>query len=693
MGEQGSAAAKFGEQDIAGLLCMPQALTDMIEACMADKSPQPLAEIALQDTALAAKILLAANKTSTRPLDSTEPLTSAIQHLGVPMVTGITLQAAKQLVCHHFSDTALVFQYGLWFSSRVASVSARCLAPSINYPYIEEAQLSGLMLNLGIHALFARYGDEYVVADVNSWSSSLQCRFEHSRYKTDHLHIADQLIALWGVDSFLADAVLFVHADLAQIEKNSSLLKIARFAQQFCRNPDALTPAAEALGARLFGLRKSEVDYLFDWAHGLYPPYADRLSEPEKLREDLGNGLERLTELIFMLADQEAARARLGHGDSPQALATIARQLYLENSTATDAVFFLLDRNNQQLTGIPAAGQPRMVAELKIPYEEDASLAARAIWRGETLNSFTAETTVTVTDRLLIRLIKGDGIHCQPLRFEGQSVGVVVLGAGSRQDIELFKVLQLRMFAQVVSAALVRLSIEGRERLNDGNSLLRRVSHEVNNPLTVIGNYAEVLNHLLRDDENRELPEAIKKEVKRIDDILNYYLNQQEIPEFPENNVDLNQLLQDTVATLNESEIKPRAIELQLTLKEDLERLATNPVLVKQIFVNLLKNAAEALGQGGRIRLSTRENYLADGGRHAEVIVHDSGPGIAPQIQAQLFRPVSSSKGAGHGGVGLSIVKTMVDDLGGRISCHSSAAEGTSFHLLLPYKNARPFDG
>lgn len=79
----------YGEQDIAGLLCMPQVLVELIEACLEGKSSQPIAEIALQDTALTARIVLAASKTGTAALNAFEPVSSAIQQLGVPMITGI----------------------------------------------------------------------------------------------------------------------------------------------------------------------------------------------------------------------------------------------------------------------------------------------------------------------------------------------------------------------------------------------------------------------------------------------------------------------------------------------------------------------------------------------------------------------------------------------------------------------------
>ena len=674
----------FSEQDIADLFCMPQVLVDLIEACLGGDDAQSIADIILQDAALSAKIILAASKSSATPLDPLEPVSSAIQRLGTPMITGIALQAARQIVQHNFSPQELSFQYGLWFSARVSGLVARCLAPSVNYPHIEEAQLSGLLLNLGIQALFVREGANYVALAVAPWSSAIQCNLEEAHYKINHLQIADTLIGQWQLDSFLADAIRFLHADIDQIEQSSVLLKIARLAQQFCQNPHQLTAETEVLAERLFGFRKSEIDYLFDWARGLYPTFGSFLTDPEKLQEELSSALERLTELSFILADQEAARARLASGNTPESLIKIARNLYLENSSATDAIFFLLDQKNLQLTGILTEGQPRLIGELKIPVEAKSSLISAALLNGIPVDSFQPAQPLTVTDHLLLRLCKSPGMSCHPFRLEGQALGVVVLGVGSEMGLERLKSLQVKMFGQVVSAAIMRMSAGVQDHFSDGSSLLRRVSHEVKSPLTIISNYAEVLNHQLADTDSQELTGSILKEVRRIDDIVNYYLNQQEIPEFPEYSVNLNQLVLDTVDALNDVEFKPRQIVPRVDLQYNLDKVATNPVLIKQILVNLLKNAAEAVNDGGTIQLVTRDGYSSDRGTHIEIIVQDNGPGIAPQLQGKLFQPVVSTKGAGHSGVGLSIVKGMVDDLGGWISCHSSAESGTSFHLQIP---------
>ncbi len=663
---------------------MPQVLVDLIEASLGGNDVQQLADIILRDAALSAKVILAAKKTSSTPLDPVEPVSSAIRKLGNVMITGIALKAARQIIRHNFTHQELSFQYSLWFSSQVSSLIARCLSPSVNYPHVEEAQLSGLLLNLGIHALFARERGSYLDLGVSPWSSLIQCRLEEDNYKINHLQVADMLIESWQLDSFLADAIRFLHADISQVEQSGVLLKIARLVLQFCHDSQHLTVETEALAGRLFGFSKSETHYLFDWVSGLYPQFGTFLNDREKLQAEMVESLDRLTELSFMIADQEAARTRLGGAKNPEALVGIARNLYLENSSAKEAIFFLVDQKNLQLTGIMIEGQPRLVGELIIPMEAKSSLASAVLLTGSPVDSFQPTQSLTVTDHLLLRLCKSRGMSCHPFHFEGRALGVVVLGIDSFADSGHLQSLWIKMFGQVISTAMMPLLLTSQEPFNESSNLLRRMSHEVNDPLTTIGNYAGVLSQLLADSANRQLTESIEKEVKRIDDIINYYLNKQEIPEFPEYSIDLSQLIRDTVNSLTDAEFEPRQIVPRLDLQSSLDKIVTDPVLVKQILVNLLKNAAEAVEEGGMVQVISRDGYSSDRGKHVEIIVRDDGPGIDLQMQEKLFQPVTSPKGVDHDGVGLSIVKEMVDDLGGWISCHSSVESGTSFYLQIP---------
>jgi signal transduction histidine kinase len=140
------------------------------------------------------------------------------------------------------------------------------------------------------------------------------------------------------------------------------------------------------------------------------------------------------------------------------------------------------------------------------------------------------------------------------------------------------------------------------------------------------------------------------------------------------------------------------------TLRTDVQKL-------RQALLNLVRNAAEAMPKGGTLTLSSREPVVADGRKFVQISVEDTGPGLPEEIllnlfepvialkepegsgtQAsgllKLFKPVRSSKGAGHAGLGLSIVGSLVEELGGRIQC-ATGPEGTSFHILLPQESPK----
>lgn len=672
----------------AGQACalpsMPDVLADLLSACLENASPQVVSEIILQDAPFTAELIDIATKWNPAALNTTEPVTTAVQSLGYPMIVSLVLQSARQVLERKMSAEEITFLQQLWRTSRFTGQAARCIAPSVNYPYIEEAQLAGLLQNLGLYQQLIQHGDLFLEADPSPWSCDAQVAWEQQHFHTDHLQLAAEKIESWRLDSFLSDAVRFLTVDSRQLQSANPLFRIARLAQLFAASGPELNAEAGRLGELFFNLRSAETDYLFDWVNGLSAPLSKNKHDAVVAVNNFNTSCQRLTRQIFLIASQEAARARLTKGTTPEEIAEIAGSLYLENSPARRVYFFLLDQRRQELVGISSKDGSRLSRELKIPLVREASLAARALSGEVAVNSFAAEQTLTVTDRLLVRLCGGHGFVCHPLHANGHPMAVVVFALDRQQDVGGLQSQAVTILHPIISAALAQVSIGEFNRVADGNLLLRRVNHEISSPLTIIGNYAEVLKHNLSDKSTRELVEAIKQESQRVDEIVHYYLNQQDMFEFPDQQVDLNQLVQETVETLCDAELAPRNIEVEYQTQKDLPRVSTMAVLIRQILVNLVKNAAEALADGGRITLATREGFCSDRGRYVEICVADNGPGISSAVRDRLFRPVVSTKGAGHSGSGLSIVKGMVEDLGGRISCHSSSEAGTSFYLQLP---------
>jgi len=107
---------------------------------------------------------------------------------------------------------------------------------------------------------------------------------------------------------------------------------------------------------------------------------------------------------------------------------------------------------------------------------------------------------------------------------------------------------------------------------------------------------------------------------------------------------------------------------------------------LKQVFINLIKNAIEALAGRGNIYIETSflpENTAMPGGS-VKIIVSDDGPGIPPHVESHIFEPYTSTKGNGHSGIGLSIVYNIIKELGGTVTCSSLAGKGCTFNIILP---------
>jgi signal transduction histidine kinase len=108
---------------------------------------------------------------------------------------------------------------------------------------------------------------------------------------------------------------------------------------------------------------------------------------------------------------------------------------------------------------------------------------------------------------------------------------------------------------------------------------------------------------------------------------------------------------------------------------------------LKQILVNLIKNAVEALPKGGSIAIINAGRVQREGRQFIALSVQDNGPGVPPEVLAKLFTPVKSSKPGENRGIGLSIVQGLVQKLKGQIGC-TSTDRGTVFEILLPARMA-----
>jgi PAS domain S-box-containing protein len=176
--------------------------------------------------------------------------------------------------------------------------------------------------------------------------------------------------------------------------------------------------------------------------------------------------------------------------------------------------------------------------------------------------------------------------------------------------------------------------------------------------------------------------EVAKGEIGRLDYIITEFLQAMR-PTTPQMKLgSLNEAVEATLALL-QPELDNRGITVQLRLARHLSPVAHDPVQIKQVLVNLVKNAMQAMSQGGVLTLATGES-----GDDAWIEVRDTGGGIPKETLSRLFEPFFTTKKKGTG-LGLMIVQRIVRGHGGRIEIESQTGKGSTFRVILP-RHQRP---
>ena len=229
-------------------------------------------------------------------------------------------------------------------------------------------------------------------------------------------------------------------------------------------------------------------------------------------------------------------------------------------------------------------------------------------------------------------------------------------------------------------------------------TLVGGIAHDFNNMLQSILGFAEILLSGKKQGEPgyRELEIIIKTGKDGADLVKNLLAFAGHTPRFPVD-LDTNHLIRD-LATLITRTLPP-TIEVEFNLLDSggPTMIHADPKLIEQAIMNLAINAAEAMPDGGRLKIETRTVFLnkescknqpgAKPGNYVQVSVSDSGSGMDNKTLARIFEPFFSSKerGSTRGtGLGLSVAQRIVEKHGGSLTCESELGEGTTFRIFVP---------
>lgn len=229
------------------------------------------------------------------------------------------------------------------------------------------------------------------------------------------------------------------------------------------------------------------------------------------------------------------------------------------------------------------------------------------------------------------------------------------------------------------------------EKLASIGEITAGVAHEINNPTAVIQGNLDVIRETLGDRAEPVLHELglIDRQVGRISAIVGKLLQFARPTEFGsfEEDVDLGQVLRDCLVLVDHV-LSKAEIEVSISEAPDTPLVTINPGELQQVIINLVTNAAQAMGTGGRLMIETRPMAREDR-PGAALVVGDTGPGIPEDKIAAVFDPFFTTRHGEGTGLGLSVSQTLIRQAGGIITARNRPRNGAEFTIWLPAQGAR----
>ncbi|WP_426189817.1 HDOD domain-containing protein [Massilia sp. DWR3-1-1] len=684
---------------IARLPAMPQILIKLLEHLQADDlGMAELAALISNDAGMTAKILAVANSSAYHRVHRQVGLEPALMALGTDMIKTLVISESVFQTFNNFPHSGSTDLRGFWKTSLTAAVVARDVAKRMDYPHVEEAYLAGLLHNVGRLALLATAPKEYAFNFTARDDDDL-CAVEQRTLQITHSEAGAWLIERWHLDSFLADSVLYHHEPIERLEAAHPLIRIVRLAHLLSHpadHQDDDTAIAAGAGLCALGLddvmaiavaaarqvEKSAAHLGIDLAGAddipTPPAYAP---PPDPVRQRLS---EEVRNLVLVSEVGQTFARQQGEAGLLEAMTRSARILF----DFDNAVILLENPTGQALVGMPSGAQQR-IAEFSIPLNRGGVVAAAALARKPAFVKRDAQS-LGLAEEQLFRLLGTDSLVCVPLATGARSLGVMIGGLAAWQvpacqKRERFMLAFGAQAATALDAALAERGQAHRQLAHaaeEYREASRRVVHEVNNPLSIIKNYLSVLdNKLARREPVVGEMSILNEEIDRVGQLINGLADLQ--PSASEGAANVARVADDVLRLFRATEFVPAGVTMTASMSDTSAEIDGDADVLKQILVNLVKNAVEALDGHGKIDIANRGHVVRDRTLYVDLVVADNGPGMSQEVLTNLFSPVRSAKEGKHHGLGLSIVHGLVKKIGGTISCRSGAA-GTSFEILLP---------
>ncbi len=228
-----------------------------------------------------------------------------------------------------------------------------------------------------------------------------------------------------------------------------------------------------------------------------------------------------------------------------------------------------------------------------------------------------------------------------------------------------------------------RMRLAAAEKLAAVGKLAATVAHEIRNPLTAMGMWLYAIQERIQGDAELERQLGIiSEEMSRLESIIRNFLEFSRPMELHCRSMEVNCVVQQTL-DLFEQRLKQRNIRVARAATGALPAILADADKLKQVFINLIGNALDAMADGGEIRIGTTVEDDAAGRRMVVVRCRDSGSGMPKDVQSRIFDPFFTTKEDGTG-LGLCIAAQVMARHEGSLVLESSTEHGTTFAVWLP---------
>ncbi len=682
---------------------LPQVMLKLVKACGNDKAnSEELAHIISADPSLTSKLLQIIGSSYVNLPKEVCNIKTAVVYLGLETIRNIAISSSAM---HFFCLSKKLPEFDIarfWYHSYKCGVIARKIARENKVSDPEEFFLGGLLHDIGRLVLMQTFPTDYQTLLQTAFSEKELLNGELDFFGADAPQISSLLFSHWNLSPLASDAVLFINEPVDKIKEEVSYIKTVYMAN-LLSGPDPMEEIPRLLSLtdipedRVGQIAVEAEDEVLRMAKNL----GIRLKPGQNREVEQGIALEIKDLSLFYGTLQNLLNAK----DIPAVLDIVQKGLKIVFNVPR-VFFFLLDGEKTMLTGNCSPGDKnyKIVSRIALPLSNQASMLVRSLKTGTLQTQFQSarDAQSAISDIRIIRLLETKGGYCIPIACGGRGMGVMVLGV----DQDLARNLDhnrglLKLFSKQAGMCLQNIGFN-QEYARDINekkmeayaTLTDKVIHEINNPIAIIKSYLETLSLKLPDKHpvQNELS-VVGEEISRVSALLEGLssFSKPKIGGFEP--IDINQLCTGIIDILKKSILLPRQIQASFRMDSAIPNIKTDGNGLKQVIINLVKNAAEAMENGGKIELTTRflpgsakifidERKQLSGS--IEIRIQDNGPGIAPQIMEKLFEPYNSSKKGKNAGLGLAIVHSIVKELNGRVTCDSNQSRGTCFSVYLP---------